>query len=155
MKPRLVHALGRHQAQAAHDFATHGDAAREVAARELVLLGRREHGRDDHDAGVHRSAFEGVVVILAVRGGAVAQRRGGDVEAAGVADERAHAGLRGRAQRGLQVVGVARGHAQAGNIHQDRVAHVRHCGGEGGWHAGESRRELLRDGNLREGHGAR
>jgi hypothetical protein len=39
MKPRLVHALGRDQAQPAHDFATHGDAARSVAAREAVLLG--------------------------------------------------------------------------------------------------------------------
>ena len=72
MKPCLVHALGRRQAQPAHDFATHGDAARRVAARESVLLGRGEHGRDDHRAGVHRAALEGVVVILAVRGGAVA-----------------------------------------------------------------------------------
>ncbi len=63
-------------------------------AREPVLLGRGEHGRDDHGAGVHRAAFERVVVVLAVRRGAVAQRGGGDVEAAGMTDDRARAGLR-------------------------------------------------------------
>ena len=155
MKPRLVHALGRHQAQAAHDFATHGDAARDVAAGEPVLLGRGEHRRDDHGAGVHRAAFEGVVVVLAVRGGAVAQRRGGDVEAAGMTDQRARTGFRARAQRGLHVVAVARGHAQAGDVHQHGVAHRRHGGGKRWRHAGERGRELLRDGKFRERHRAR
>ena len=47
-----------------------------VGAGETVLLGRGEHRRNDHGAGVHRTAFEGVVVVLAVRGGAVAERGG-------------------------------------------------------------------------------
>ena len=76
MEACLVHALGRHQAQAAHDFAADGDAAHGVAAGEAVLLRGGEQRRDDHRAGVHRAALEGVVVILAMRGGAVAQRRG-------------------------------------------------------------------------------
>jgi hypothetical protein len=34
MEAGLVHALGRHQAQAAHDFAADGDAAHEIGAVE-------------------------------------------------------------------------------------------------------------------------
>ena len=35
---------------------------------------------------------------------------------------------RRRAQRGLQIIAVARGHAQAGNVGQDRIAHARDRG---------------------------
>src|SRR5207342_2253094 len=107
MKARFVHAFGRHETETTHDFTAHGDAAYRVAARKTVLFGGGEQGRDDHDAGVHRPTFEGVVVILPVRRGAVTQRGRGDVEGAGMTDQRAHAGLCGCAQHGLYVVAVA------------------------------------------------
>ena len=103
-----------------------------IASREDVLLRRGEHGRDDHRAGVDRAAFERVVVVLAVRGRAVAQRRGGNVEATRMADQGARAGLRGRAYRGLQVIAMARGHTKPGHIHQHRIAHACHGGSKRG-----------------------
>ena len=72
MEAGLVHAPGRREAQSAHDFAAHRDAAGEVAAGEAVLLGGGERRRDDHDAGVHRAALERVVVVFTVAAGAVA-----------------------------------------------------------------------------------
>ena len=146
MKPRLVHALGRHQAQTAHELTTDRDATSCAAPRETVLLGRGEHSRDDHRAGVHRAALEGIVVVLAVRRRAIAQRRGGNVEAAGMTDERARTGFCRRAQRGLDVIAVARGHAQSGNIHEHRIAHASHGGGKRWRHIGEGGSELFGDG---------
>ena len=46
------------------------------------MLRDRENGRNDDRAGMHRPAFERVVVILAVRGGAVDERRVVGTEAA-------------------------------------------------------------------------
>ncbi len=96
MKAGLVHALGRHEAQPAHHFAPDRDAAREVVTCKRMLLGSGENGRNDHGACMHRAAFEGIVVVLAVRGGAVAQRRRGDVEATRMADQRTRSGLAAR-----------------------------------------------------------
>ncbi len=154
VKSSLVHALGRDQTQAAHHFAAHREPARHVAARDVVLLGGGKQGRNDDRAGVHRTAFEGVVVVLAVRGGAVAQRRGGDVVAAGVADHGARAGLGDGAQRRLHVVAMARRHAQPGDVGEHRVAHGAQFDGKLCRRRGERRSEALRDGNFRKRHRA-
>src|SRR5262249_32313541 len=93
---------------------------------------------------------EGVVIILAVRCRAVAQRRGGDVEGAGVPYHRARTRFTGRAQRREHVVAAARGHAQAGDVHQHGVARSRHGSGQLRRHVAEGRSKSLRDGDLRE-----
>src|SRR6202162_37069 len=69
-----------------------------------------------------------------------------------MADKGTDAGFRGRVQRGLQIIAIARGHAQAGDVHQHRIAHARHGDRQGWRHAGESRREPLRDRTLRKSH---
>src|SRR2546421_381122 len=107
---------------------------------------------EDTPAAAPRAALEGVVVILAVRGGAVAQRHSGNIEAARMADKGTDAGFRGRAKRCLQIIAVARGHAQTGNVHQNRIAHARHGDGKGWRHAGEGGSELLRDRKFRKSH---
>ena len=122
-------------------------------AGERVLLGRGEHGGNDHRAGVHRAALERVVVVLAVRGGAVAQRGGSDVEAARMTDQRARSGLRRCAERRLHVVAVARGDAQARDVHQHGIAHRRQHRRGASRHFGERRRQLLRYGDFRKRHG--
>ena len=86
MKARFVRSLGRDEAHAAHDLDAGGDAFDDGVAGEAAMLGRREHGRNDDRAGVHRPAFEGVVVILAVRRGAVDERGVVGTEAAVVPD---------------------------------------------------------------------
>ncbi len=152
MKPGLVHAFRRRETQPAHHFATDGDTARKIAARQRMPLRGGGDRRDDHRAGVHRAAFERVVEIFAVRRRAVAQRRGGDIEAAAMADQRARTRFRGRAQCGLHVIAAAGGDTQARDIHQHRVAHLH----DGGWkrrrHGAEGGRQPLRDGHLRKGH---
>jgi hypothetical protein len=153
VKARLMHALGRHQAQAAHQLAADGDAALDVGAAQAVRLGRGEHGRDDHGAGMHRTPLEGVVVVLAMRGRAVAQRRRRHVEAAGMADGGAGSGFRARLQRGPHVVAVSRGHAQARHVHQQRIAQLRDGRRQRRGLTGERGGEALRDGDRGQGHG--
>ena len=149
MKARLVHALGRDQAQPAHHLAADRDAAREVAAGQRVLLGGGENGRDDHRARMHRAAFEGVVVVLAVRGRAVAQRRGGHVEAARVTDQRARARARRwrAAPPARSRLWRAATHSPATSI--STASHIAAtAAGKRRRHGGERRRELLRNGEF-------
>ena len=84
------------------------------------MLGHRQHGRHDDRAGMHRSAFEGVVVILAMGGGAVDERRVIGAEAAVMAEGGGTAAGGGARARCRDVVIVARGDAEAGDIqHQE------------------------------------
>ena len=73
------------------------------AVRPVALAGR-EHGRHDDRAGMHRPALEGVVEILAMRGGAVDQRRAGRAQRAGVADHGAGTVVVAAGERRLDVV---------------------------------------------------
>ena len=81
MEARLVDGLGHDQAEPAHRLDADGDAVERIRAGDAVALGDRQHGRHDDDAGMHRTAFEGVVEILAMRGKAVQQRGTGRVAA--------------------------------------------------------------------------
>ena len=114
-----------------------------------MLFRRREHRRNDHRSGVHGAALKGVVVIFAMRGSAVTQRRRGDVEAAGMANR-----FCGRLQRRAHIGGMARGDAQAGDIHQHSVAHAGYGDWERWLHGAECCGELLRDGDFGEGQAA-
>ena len=73
MEARLVDHLRRDEAEPARHFDADRDPG-EAARPSLVPLGRGQHGRHDHRAGVHRPAFERVVEILAMGGRAVDQR---------------------------------------------------------------------------------
>ena len=74
----------------------------------IVALASREHRRHDHGAGMHRTALEGVVEILAVRGGAVDEGGAGRAHRARMADRGAGAFVVPAGERGLDVVLVAR-----------------------------------------------
>ena len=79
-------------------------------------LARRQHGRHDDGAGVHRAALERVVEILAMRRRAVDQRRAGRAERARMTDRGARAVIVARRERRLDVVLVARGDAEAEHV---------------------------------------
>jgi len=83
---RNVHALRCHQAQTAHDFATYGNAAREVATGQAMMLRGGKQGRNDHRPRMDWPALEGVVVVFAMRGRSVHQSGSGDTVAARMAD---------------------------------------------------------------------
>jgi hypothetical protein len=88
---------------------------------------------------VHRPALEGVVEILAVRGGAVDHRGVLRAEGARVADRGACAPAVDARDQRAHVVGSARGHAQARHVDQQVFAA-----------RADGRRELFRrkDGDL-------
>ena len=117
-KPALWISFGATRLRAAHELAAHRHAAQRILAGDLFPLADREHRRHDHRAGVHRAALEGVVEVLAVRRGAVDERRAAGVERALVADGGAAAGGFPAVERGAHVVRVARGDAQAGDVDQ-------------------------------------
>jgi hypothetical protein len=48
MESRHMHTLRCHQAKAAHDFAAHSGATREVAAGQAMMLRGGKQGRNDH-----------------------------------------------------------------------------------------------------------
>ncbi len=148
MKARLVHAHRRHAAQPAHQLAADRDAAQQVRAAQAMALGRREHGRHDDRTGMHRTALVGVVEILAVRRGAVDEGRrfGAQRESAGIADDSARPRLLDRRDGGLDIVGVARRHAQPGDVEQQALAERARRGVALRVERRQPRRDLLGDG---------
>ena len=80
MEPRLVRRHGRHQAEAAQQLRAGDDAGEQPVAAEPFPLARGQHRRHDDGARVHRTALERIVVVLAVRRGAVDERRAERVE---------------------------------------------------------------------------
>ncbi len=84
------------------------------------MLRDREHRRHDHRARMHRPAFERVVVVLAMRGRAVHERRIVRTERALVSDGGRLALRRDARTRRFHIVMVARGHAQTRDVeHQE------------------------------------
>ncbi|HUJ96807.1 MAG TPA: hypothetical protein VLV85_01120 [Stellaceae bacterium] len=120
--------------------------------RQRVLLGGGEHGRNHHRAGMHRAALEGVVVIFAMSGGAVAERGGGNVEPAGMTDRRAGSGFAARAERRSDIVGIARRNAEAGDIDEKSIADAGDARRKPLRPPGERRGQLLRYGDFRQCH---
>ena len=84
----MCDSLRRDEAHAAHQLDAGGDALDDGVAGEPAMLGGREHSGHDDRAGMHRAAFERVVVILAVRRRAVDERRVVGTEAAARARSR-------------------------------------------------------------------
>ena len=119
MEARLVNARGSDEASAAHELDADRDAGERVRALQLVSLRHRQHRGNDHRAGVHRPAFERVVEILAVRGGAVHERRARGVERARMADRAAAARALPSGERRAHVVGPARGHAKTSHVDEE------------------------------------
>ncbi len=120
MKRGFVRGLRRDQAHAAHDLDAHRDTLHDRRAGKPAMLGRRQHGGHDDGAGMHRSAFERVVVILAMRGGAVDQRRIIRTESTVMAEGRCETGRGGARPGRCDIIIVARRDAEAGDIqHQE------------------------------------
>jgi hypothetical protein len=90
------------------------------------LLGGGQHRRYDDGAGVHRPALEGVVEVLAMRGGAVDEGGPSGAERPGMADGRSRAGIRPSRECGCDIVGAPRHDAQADDIDQQPLARLAH-----------------------------
>ena len=75
MEPRAVDRDRRNQREPAHQLRPDHDAAQEILPAAPLPLAGGEHGRDDDGAGMDGAALERVVVILAMGGGAVDERR--------------------------------------------------------------------------------
>ena len=122
MESRLVDQLGRDQAQPAQGFHARRDSEQRGGAAALEALARGEHGGNDDRARVHRPALEGVVEILAVRGGAVDHRGVFRAEAAGVPDRGAGAAAVDARDQRAHVIGRAGGNAKSRDVDQQVFA---------------------------------
>ena len=151
MKAGLVRLHRRHGAQPAHDLDADRDAEQRGRTIGMVALAGGQHGRHDDGAGMHRPAFERVVEILAMGGGAVDERG-----ASG-----AHRCARGRSRcrsrrrpRPPALLGRSPRCARSRRDRPRRSADPRTCCAQraAGW--GIERRHFLRqdfgDGNLRK-----
>jgi hypothetical protein len=118
-----MHAHGRDQAQATDCLGPHRDALEHGKAIGSEFLRNCQHRGHDDRARVHRPAFEGVVEILAMRGGAVDERAAGSVDCAGVADGRRAAGSEaGRGDRSNVVAPPCR-HAKPDHVQHQVLRH--------------------------------
>jgi len=116
VKARRMRSLRCDKAQTAHQLRAGRDAEEQAISAEPLAFARGEGSGNDHGACVNRTAFERVVEVLAVRGGAVDQRGADSVERAAVTDRGAAAAAIHAGERRLDVIGVAGGHAQAENV---------------------------------------
>ena len=95
---------------------------------------------------MHRPALEGIVEILAMGGGAIDESGAGAAQRAGVADRGAGAVVVETGKRGLDVVLVARGQTEAGDVDQKIFAFRAHRGGQLGHIEGDdAHRQLFGD----------
>jgi hypothetical protein len=80
------------------------------------MLSGRENGRNDNRSGMHGTAFESVIEVLAVSRRTVDEGRVVRAEAAVMPDRRGVSGRDGARPHSGHVVGLARGHAQSGDV---------------------------------------
>ena len=88
-------------------------------------LASGEHRWHDHRTGMHRTAFERIVEILAMGGGAVDKSGTHGRQRACVADRRAWTVIVTAGERAPDIVFVARGNAQPHDIDQQILAFAR------------------------------
>ena len=77
-------------------------------------------------AAVHRPAFERIVEILAMRGGAVDHRRVFRAELAAMPERAARAAAIDAGDQRAHVIGIARGDAQSGDVDQQLLGACAH-----------------------------
>ena len=123
-KQALWVAWGATSAIRPHDLASRSDALHDGSAIQAAVLGDGEHGRNDHRARMHRPPFERVVEILAVRRSSVDESgvigaHCRDMADRGALARRGHAG-----EAGADIVGIARGNAQPGDIQHQEPHHL-------------------------------
>ena len=94
---------------------------------------------------MNRAAFEGVVEILAVRGGAVDEGGAGRAQRARMTDRGARPVVVAAGERALDVILVARGDAKADDIDQQVFAFARTAAAAVGAQRGDVRGKLLGD----------
>src|SRR5262249_42595574 len=143
----LVHRLRHHQAEPADDLDADRDADQRAASVGTVPLAGRQHRRHYHRAGMHRTAFEGVVEVLPVRGRAVDEGGAGGAHAPPVADRGAGSLIVPARERRADVVLVARGETQPDHVNQQILALAAHLRRQP---RGIERRDLVRQ-NLGDG----
>ena len=78
VESRLMNFFGRNTAQATHDFRAHRNAPGQISTTQVVKLCGGQHPRNHHCTGVDGATLKGVIVILAMGGGAIDKRSGGD-----------------------------------------------------------------------------
>ena len=125
VKPGLVDGLRHHQAQSAQNFRADGDADQRHAAVGIMPLAGCQHRRHYHRTGMHRTALESVVEILAMRRSTVDEGRACGVQGALMTDHRAWAAIVPARKRACDIILIARGHAQADDIDQQIFAFAR------------------------------
>ena len=103
--------LGHHKAQAAQNLGTDRYSDQRHAAIGIVALARGQHRRHDHRAGMHGTAFKGVVEIFTVGGRAIDESRARGGQHATMADRGADTIVIAAAQRTCDIALVARGNA--------------------------------------------
>ena len=118
MKPGPVDRRRRDQRHAAHQLGPRRDTAKRIRAGEPQPFGGRQDGGKNHRPGMDRRALERVVVILAMGGGAVDQRRTADIHRRRMADRRAGAGLRPGPHHLADIIELAGGDTQTGKSEQ-------------------------------------
>ncbi len=106
-----MNCLWRHKTHAAHELNAYRDPAHDGISIQTALLGNGKYGGNNDRAGMHRTPFEGIIVILAMRGGAIDQCRIIGAEASLMTDSRRGAILDRARARGSHIILVARGHA--------------------------------------------
>ena len=111
MKTGLVDGLRCHEAQPAQNFGTDGDAGQRHPAIGIVPLASCQNRRHDHRAGMHRTALESIVEILAMRRRAVDKGGPCGVQPALLTDHRAWAIIVPARKRACDIILVARGNA--------------------------------------------
>ena len=121
--------LRRHQAEAAEQFDTGGDADQQPLTAQPLTLAGRHHGGQDHGPGMDRTTLEGIVEILPMGGGAVDQRGAETIEAAAMAERRAGTAAIDRRQGGRDIVFTTRGNAQSCHVEKQLACHLDRCCG--------------------------
>ncbi len=119
MKAGRMDRLRRDQCEAAEQLDAGGDAEQQAVTTQPFALGDRQDRRDDHGPGMDRAALEGVVVILAMRGGAVQERGAEGIEIAAMTEHGAGAAAIDRLERRGDIGLVARGDAKPGHVEHE------------------------------------
>ena len=112
----------RHEAQAAQGLCPHRDAEESRLPGPCVPLAGRQHRGHDHRAGVHGTALEGIVEVLAVCGSAVDEGGTRRAQRAAVPDGGARPLVVPGGEGSLHIRLVARCHAEANHVQHQILA---------------------------------
>ena len=149
MEAGLVHRLWHHEAQPANRLDPDRDAEERRSPVALVPLAGRKHRRHDDGAGMHGTALERVVEILAMRRRAIDESGSGRARAPRVPDRGAVAVVIPAGERGLDILFVAGGEAEPHHVDEQVLAFAPHRRRQrSGLDRRDPVRQILRNGDL-------